>query len=211
MCSSLTGPVITKLNFVGALAALVFFFVPWVGIEWKEEIHATQTGLQMICGEASAINRGGEAGGGTLGYSYLAGLAFVAVLAAVLFSFADLVTGKDEHSTGAGLLCVVAFVLLLAQGIAGFPAKTKILENQTKAARSMASMGKDNSLAEMLGSLRQQAADGLQVRALPWLALELAALGLMAPLFAIRATRGSASASLSSPRKWPKLQPDEQQ
>ena len=41
------------LNFVSALAAVVFFFLPWTSIECRGERMATQTGLQVISGSAN--------------------------------------------------------------------------------------------------------------------------------------------------------------
>ena len=145
-----------------------------------------------------------------MGYSYLAGCALVAVLASFLFSFAGLLGGKDDHASAAGLLCAVAFVLLLAQGIVGFPVKAEILEARDKAASGWQALAGEGVLNEMMGTLKRQAAQGLSIRMLPWFAFELVVLGLPTLMLALRFfARSDASAPLPSPRRWPKLEPDE--
>lgn len=198
-----------KINLICALAALVFFFVPWLGIEWQDEIHATQSGVQMMMGTGSSVHQPGQAAGGSWGYSYLSGIALVALLASFLFSFAGLLTGKDDHATAAGFLCFTAFSLLVLQGIIGFPVKAEIMEARDKATAGWQALAGRGVLDDMLGSFKRQVAEKLECRMLPWFGFELAVLGLPVLLLALRFARASTSAPLPSPRMWGKLEPDE--
>jgi hypothetical protein len=169
--------VIPKLNIVSALAALVFFFLPWVSIECNGKRMGTQTGVQMIVGTATSVSPASQPkaefrnseGKESLGSSYLA--------SALLIAFAALIKGDKDNERGAEILCTLALVLLLTQAALGFPAKRemqKALEEQRN------STPEKGSLDEMGKKIAEQLVVAIEVKPTQWFYLELAALALPA-------------------------------
>jgi hypothetical protein len=175
--------VIPKLNLVSALAALVFFFLPWVSIECRGERMATQTGVQMLIGSATATQRSKDKQvkfadeGESLGHSYLGAIALVAVAGALLMSFAALIAGRRDLDHGCGVLCAVALVCLLLQLSFGFPAERAIREDILKPPSSEG-VTMNIDLGEMGQTLQKEVLAGIRVAPLPWFYWELAALAL---------------------------------
>ncbi|WP_367874692.1 hypothetical protein [Luteolibacter sp. Populi] len=174
--------VIPKLNIVSALAALVFFFLPWVSIECNGKRLATQTGVQMIVG-ATTPNPAFQSRMPTprkeekqsLGASYLAAAALIAVASALLVAFAGLIKGSSDDEFGAGILCTMALAFLLLQLALGFPAKREMQRALDE--RGQVSQQK-NALEPLEKSIAEQLAGGLEIRPTQWFYLELAALGI---------------------------------
>ena len=173
---------IPKLNLVSALAALVFFFLPWVSIECNGKRMGTQTGVQMIVGAATttpAFQSGGAVpqteDKKSLGVSYLATAALIAVVAALLVAFAGLIKGSSDDELGAGILCTMALAFLLLQAALGFPAKTEL--QKALDAQGEFTQPKD-ALNQAGKAVAEQLVGMLEIRPTPWFYLELAALGI---------------------------------
>ena len=179
----LTVTVIPKLNLVSALAALVFLFLPWVSIECRGERMATQTGVQMIIGSATASNSAKDKQikfsdeGESLGHSYLGAVALVAILGALLMSFASLIAGRKDLDRGCGALCAVALACLLIQVSLGFPAEKAIPESMSKPPSSEGPTV-NIDLGEMGRTLQKEVLASIRVRPIPWFYWELAALAI---------------------------------
>jgi hypothetical protein len=178
--------VIPKLNIVSALAALVFFFLPWVSIECNGRRMGTQTGVQMIVGTATSVSPV-ETRPGTsqvqvgedksLGISYLAAAALIAVASALLISFAALIKGDKDNERGGEILCTLALAFLLAQAAVGFPAKREMQKAVDEQGDAKPAKG---SLDEFGKQIAEQLVVAVEVRPTQWFYLELAALGLPA-------------------------------
>lgn len=175
---------IPKLNLVSALAALVFFFLPWVRIECRGERMATQTGVQMILGSATATERTDKDAvkvsreGDSLGHSYWAGFALVAVIGALLMALAALIVGRRDLDHGCGILCVVALACLLLQLSVGFPAERAIREELAKPPAQAAAAG--DPLGGLGQALAGEVARAVRVAPAPGFYWELGALALPA-------------------------------
>jgi hypothetical protein len=178
------------LNLISALAAVVFFFLPWTSIECRGERMATQTGLQLISGSAKMEPSTdpvriqiGTTEDASLGNSYLAGAALFCAASGSILALAAVFNGKRELSSASGILCTVALVCLITQASLGFPAK----ETMVKRFSGAPSAGKSASPLDSLGEeISREVIDRLQVHPLPWFYLELAALGIPALLFVNR-------------------------
>ena len=174
---------IPKLNLVSALAALVFFFLPWVSIECRGERMARQTGVQMIIGSATATDRGKHEQNEfsdereSLGHSYLGAAALVAILGALLMAFASLLVGRRDLDRGCGTLCAVALLCLLIQVSVGFPAGKAIREDILKPPSSKGARV-NIDLGEMGQTLQKEVLASIRVSPMPWFYWELAALAL---------------------------------
>ena len=175
---------IPKLNLVSALAALVFFFLPWISIECSGERMATQTGVQLITGSATPT-REAEARGAKMerrgnddsaGHSYLAALALIGALAALVISFSALTTGRADLARGSGVLCAASLACLLLQAALGFPVKSameKDLETGKQPSHQEVA-----PLDEIGRGLAKEILARIQVHPTPWFYLELLALGI---------------------------------
>jgi hypothetical protein len=174
---------IPKLNLVSALAALVFFFLPWVSIECRGERMVTQTGLQMLTGSGTVeqVNQGGFKVNAekkeSLRPSYLGAAALVAILGALLMAFASLIAGRKDLDRGCGTLCAVALVCLLIQVSLGFPAEKAIREDLLKPPSSEGPTV-NIDLGEMGQMLQKEVFASIRVRPIPWFYWELAALAI---------------------------------
>lgn len=175
---------IPKLNLVSALAALVFFFLPWISIECSGERMATQTGVQLITGSATPT-RNAEARGmkmesrgndDSAGHSYLAALALIGALAALVISFSALTTGRADQARGSGVLCAVALACLLLQAALGFPVK-RAMEKDLETGKQP-SHGEATPLDEMGKGFAREILARIQIHPTPWFYLELLALGI---------------------------------
>ncbi|MCW1922927.1 hypothetical protein OKA05_10220 [Luteolibacter arcticus] len=172
---------IPKLNFVSALAAVLFFFLPWTSIECRGQQMATQTGVQLLTGGATAVERI-EASqidiksrkDSWLGRSYLAMVALLCAVSAVVTGFAALATGHKHISGGPGMLCACALLCLIAQATLEFPAKRELTKEMGGKNRPATSSGRDG----LESALSQEVASRIQVRLLPGFYAELAALGI---------------------------------
>lgn len=176
------GGMLPKLNLISALAALVFFFLPWIDIECSGEKTATQTGFQTITGEATptpqalAKNVRMDRSSEPLGRSYLAVFALVGIVSAVAIGFASLISAREGLAGTAALLCGLAFLCLAGQMLAGFPAEKAFIERLQEEQRPHAGQG---SPLEQLGrDLGKQIAAEIKVRPTPWFYLCLGSLAV---------------------------------
>ncbi len=180
---------IPKLNLVSSLAALVFFFLPWVRIECNGERMATQTGVQMIIGSATSSSparqkqESASGDGESLGHSYLAAVALIAVSSALLMSFAALTSGRRNLDRGCGVLCAVALVCLALQLSLGFPAEKAIHEELVKPRPARDAI--DNPFGDMGETLTKHLLESVRVTSAPWIYWELAALAFPTLIFGI--------------------------
>ena len=180
---------IQKLHLGTTLAALVLFCLPWLDIQCSSKSFITQTGLQTIYGggspapelEAFAKEQGrdktlGKQGDDSMGYSPLVALALLAVLGAVGASFVAFRSpNSGPRESSAGMLCAIAFALIAAQMMIGFPAKKSVGKN-------MAESSKKENHGSPMGEQELGIATAMmmeiQVRYLPALYIELIMLGL---------------------------------
>ena len=172
---------IPKLNLLSALAAVLFFFLPWTSIECHGRQMATQTGVQVMTGGATEIEQTDSIRlevksrkDPSLGRSYLALVALLCAVSAVVVGFAAVVTGHRNFSGGPGMLCAWALACLIAQAALDFPAKrelTKELAGKSRGASRSGTEGLEQALSEEIGAR-------IQVRPLPGFYAELAALGI---------------------------------
>jgi hypothetical protein len=176
----------SKLYFVCPLVAAALFFLPWIVVEWNGQRSATQTGIQMILGSASAevetVRPASEAKGKpSLGHSYLVVVALFSGLAAALIGCAGLVTGRKDHQVGSGVLCSLALAMLISQAAQDFPVKKAVLREIAE--RRQASAGKlPDGLEDFLLALSNPPAVPLQTPPTPWFYIELAMLAVPAGL-----------------------------
>lgn len=183
-----------KLNLVSALAALVFFFLPWVEIECSGEKTATQTGFQAITGTATpnkpAQAQGPKLDGGSesLGNSYLAAFALVGVISAAVIGFASMISDRADLARATAFLCGCAFVCLAIQLVIGFPVETTLRE---KLGGQQELAGKPKGPLDEIGrEFARKLAAEVKVRPAKWFYLELGALGIP-PLLMLGASVGS--------------------
>jgi hypothetical protein len=172
---------IPKLNLLSALAAVLFFFLPWTSIECHGRQMATQTGVQVMTGGGTMVEQRDSVRielksrkDPSLGRSYLAIVALLCAVSAVVTGFAAVVTGHRHFSGGPGLLCAWALACLVAQALLDFPAKrelTKELSEKSPGANSSGMEGLEQALAGEIASR-------IQVRPLPGFYAELVALGI---------------------------------
>ena len=174
------------LNLVSALAAAVFFFLPWTSIECRGERMATQTGLQLIAGSATMAVESEQARiefeqqeETSLDRSYPAAVALLCTVSAVVMALAAATRGRRDLGRASGLLCTIALVCLIAQASLGFPARETLVRRISGGPAGEA----PGSPLEVLGEeISREAATRIQVHPLPWFYLELAALGIPALL-----------------------------
>ena len=170
------------LNFVSALAAVVFFFLPWTSIECRGERMATQTGLQVISGSAKVddstdpvrmeIEASGEV---SLGRSYFAAAALLCAVSAVVMALAGATRGRRDLSGASGALCAIALTCLITQAAMGFPAKETLVRRISEGPSGEPA----GSPLEVLGKeIAREVVDRIQVHPMFWFYLELAALGI---------------------------------
>ena len=174
---------IPKLNLLSALAAVLFFFLPWTSIECHGRQMATQTGVQVMTGGATQIEQTDSIRlevksrkDPSLGRSYLAIVALLCAVSAVVVGFAAVVTGHGNFSGGPGMLCAWALACLIAQAALDFPAKRELTKELAGKSRGLS---KSKSGAEGLEqALSEEIGSRIQVRPLPGFYAELAALGI---------------------------------
>ncbi|QJE97373.1 hypothetical protein [Luteolibacter luteus] len=182
-----------KLNLVSALAALVFFFLPWVEVECSGEKSATQTGFQTITGTATPAKRSQAHGpkldseGESLGTSYLAAFALVGAVSAAVIGFASMIADRADLARATAFLCGCAFICLAIQLVLGFPAETTLREKLRGEQRAE---GKPKGPLDDIGrEFAQKLATEIKVRPSKWFYLELGALGIP-PLLMLGASMG---------------------
>lgn len=172
-----------KLNLLSALAAVLFFFLPWTSIECHGRQMATQTGVQVITGGATAVEKIEPSQidiksrkDPSLGRSYLAIIALLCAVSAVVTGFAAVVTGHGHFAGGPGMLCAWALACLIAQATLDFPVKRELTK---ELAGKNSGLSKSKSGPEGFEqALSQEVAARIQVRVLPGFYAELAALGI---------------------------------
>jgi hypothetical protein len=173
---------IPKLNVVSVLAALVFFFLPWVSIECGGSRMGAQNGFQTIVGvgspssEAAAKNAPARGGGRSSGNSYLVAFALIAVISAAAMAWAALLSDREDLSDAVGMLCATALACLVAQAILGFPVKREVMK-ATRTANDPAAVGA-GSFGELEKMLSNELAGRIEIKMTPWFFLELSALGI---------------------------------
>lgn len=183
-----------KLNLVSALAALVFFFLPWVEIECSGEKSASQTGFQTITGMATPTKHSQAQGaklegdGESLGTSYLAAFALVGAVSAAVIGFASMISDRADLARATAFLCGCAFACLAIQLVIGFPAETTLRE-KLGGQKEVAGQPK-GPLDEIGREFARKLAAGIEVRPSKWFYLELGVLGIP-PLLMLGASVGS--------------------
>jgi hypothetical protein len=174
---------IPKLNLLSALAAVLFFFLPWTSIECNGRPMATQTGVQVMTGGATTVEQTDSLRlevksrkDPSLGRSYLAIVALLCAVSAVVTGFAAVVTGHRHFAGGPGMLCAWALACLITQAALDFPAKRELTK---ELAGKGSGLSKSKSGAEGLEqALSEEVAARIHVRPLPGFYAELAALGI---------------------------------
>ena len=179
-----------KIRFSSSLAALFLFALPWLDIQCSEKSMATQSGFQVIYGGGSASDEMKALGDDTktesaskspdsMGFSPLIALAFVAVVAAVWFSYLALFQGSEAAVRLSSILPAVALGLISLQIMIGFPAKKKIIESMSKgASESQKSQSIDDPFSGLGESMASAMMMNIRVKTAPALYLELLALGI---------------------------------
>jgi hypothetical protein len=172
---------IPKLNLLSALAAVLFFFLPWTSIECHGRQMATQTGVQVITGGATQVEQSDSVRlevtsrkDSSLGRSYLAIVALLCAVSAVVVGLAAVVTGHRSFAGGPGMLCAWALACLIAQAAMDFPAKRELTKEMSERNGGPFRPGKEGfeqALSEEIGAR-------IVVRPLPGFYAELAALGI---------------------------------
>ena len=182
---------IAKLNIVSTLAALVLFLFPWLDIQCSAKSFATQSGIQTVYGGASPVkdlsspqaqiridldkNPRKE----NVDPSYLAGIALLAVIGAVVLAFRNFILGKKPDAVG--ILCAVALIALVLQMIVGFPIRSGLAEAM---AQDTGSARSNDSFEQVGNEMAKVFLEQIQVRYLPLFYLELIALGIPTLVFA---------------------------
>ena len=191
-----------KVKLGSSLAALIIFAFPWVDIKCTGISVATQSGLQVVGGGATA-SKGMEAMGSdssikkaqsaneSLGFAPLVALALIAVIGSVIFGFITVFQGSERSDSLSSGLAALALLLLLIQLMVGFPAKEGMIEAAAKE-NSEVQAGEDDPGgemdefgaemdqlgAEMAESMAAAMAANIQVKAATGFYLELLALGI---------------------------------
>ena len=181
---------IPKINLVSSLAALALFFLPWIDIQCSNKSFATQTGVQTICGKGTT-SKEFDAGKSqsssssdkdeSMGYSILAGVALIAVVAAVVCSFLLIRGTAGLPRDLVGMLCAVAFAALAGQMMLGFPVKGKIDESMSESVKR-GNNGDPFAGAGIAATMMMN----IQVNYLPAIYCELFALGVPTLILANR-------------------------
>ena len=182
---------IAKLNIVSTLAALVLFLFPWLDIQCSAKSFATQSGIQTVYGGASPVKDHSSSQAQiridldkkhrkeNVDPSYLAGIALLAVIGAVVFAFRNFILGKKPDAVG--ILCAVAPIPLVIQMIVGFPIRSGLAEAMAQDAGSTRS---NDSFEQVGNEMAKVFLEQIQVRYLPVFYLELLALGIPTLVFA---------------------------
>jgi len=168
-----------KINFLTALAAIVLFFLPWIDIRCSGQSVATQTGLQVITG-GSTTREPARAQSGiqvnltpeqeSLGTAPLVGVALAYVIAAAVVFLIAIRTGTSRPAFIGGTLCALALLLLVLQTSMGFPGMKKIQQSLDRSTQT-----RPGDFSPVLGSV---AAQNFELKPLPGLYIEMAALGI---------------------------------
>ena len=189
---------IAKLNIVSTLAALVLFLFPWLDIQCSAKSFATQSGIQTVYGGASPAkdlkefsdSRSSSSGGGikididkerqkeSMDPSYLAGIALLAVIGAVVLAFRNFISGRKPEAVG--ILCAVALIALVVQMMAEFPVRSGLAEAM---AQDTGSTRSNDSFEQVGNEMAKVFLLQIQVRYLPAFYLELLALGIPTLVF----------------------------
>jgi hypothetical protein len=176
-----------KLNLVSTVAAVVMFFLPWLSIECSGERMATQSGFQTITGKATPTREAAardirlDRSEGSLGHSYLAGMALVVTGIGAVVAFMALGTGRRDLASFSGGLCSAAFVCLLIQAAIGFPAEKELLKDLRD--KRPAGSPHDSPFEELGNELSKELNVRIRVTTLPWFYLQLLALSIPSAIF----------------------------
>ena len=178
---------IQKLHIGTTLAALILFFLPWIDIQCSQQSIVTQTGIQTIYGggspskemqafmdEESQTKSSGDNSDESMGFAPLIALALLAVIGAVFLSFIALRSEEPILTTLVGILCAIALVLISAQMVIGFPAKTSLGKAMGESARTEASASPMDDFGSGMATAMMM---NFQVRHLPSLYITLVMLG----------------------------------
>jgi hypothetical protein len=167
---------VTKLNLLATLGALILFFLPWIDIQCSQRTMITQSGVQSIYGGgtlADEFNTGKEnddkfnSDKDRPAPAILIGLALLLTIVAFGLALSS-AFGRKNRDRSVGLVCAAALILIVLQIILKFPGERDIAQSMNK--------GKVDSgdLSASLGS----ALIDIRVEYRTPLNLELAALGL---------------------------------
>ena len=171
-----------KLKFGSSLAALILFALPWLDIQCSEKSLGTQSGVQIIYGggsPAEGMESSESDSKNSMEKAPLVGLAFLAVIGAVLFSGIALFFGGKGAEILSSALPAAALILLLVQMKIGFPVQNEIEKSMAESRQA----GGDDSSA--FGSAMGAAVMmNFRVKTLPVFYFELLALGIPTLLFA---------------------------
>jgi energy-coupling factor transporter transmembrane protein EcfT len=117
-----------------------------------------------------------------MGFAPLVGLAFVAVIAAVIFSLLALFRSSKRAQTLSSVLPALALLFLLIQLLIGFPAKKDLAESMSE--DSAETESSDEPFAQMGESMAVAMMMNIQVKTKPVFYFELLALGIPTLLLA---------------------------
>lgn len=183
---------IPKINLSFSVAALALFLLPWIDIQCSDRSFVTQTGLQSIYGGASISKEfevfanemnadvadvDADKSKESIGIAWFAALALMIVIGATVMSFLAFRYPNKYSQNTAGLLCLLALLLVILQMVVGFPVHREISDAMAEAVND----GVDDYPFGAMGAGMKAAM--IQVRFLPWIYLEIVALAIPASLF----------------------------
>ncbi len=123
-----------KIKLGACLLALSLFAFPWLQIERSEKKWATQTGIQVITGEATPYSQidysqSKTNAGRKLGSAPLIAIALLAVFSAAVFSMMTLVRGNMVTKILSSALPAASLICILVQIKIDFPALNELKES----------------------------------------------------------------------------------
>jgi hypothetical protein len=176
-----------KIKLGSCLTALVLFAFPWLDIQCSEKTLATQTGLQIITGQATPSEEMNDSGDKPdseepLAKSPLVAIALLTVVCGIVFSIIALFKGNKMAELMSSVLPAVALVCILLQIMVGFPVKNHLKDSLAEQSTDYSST---NDPYENFGnSMAAAMMSSIQVKIKPALYIQLFALGIPTLLLA---------------------------